>query len=206
MIKNHNPGKFIIFEGPDGSGQSTQSSLLRSFLIEKGYQVIVTKEPTIDSEAGKKIKKVLEKEIEISSEELQQLFVHDRKEHLENLIIPALKKGRFVISDRYFFSTFCFGAAAGLDMEKLIKMNKNFLLPDLTFILKADPKVCVRRITERGSKKTLFEVEERLTKVMENYEKMPSRFENVKIINGEQSIEKVSEDIERAVFSQLLTK
>ncbi len=206
MINNYNPGKFIVFEGPDGSGQSTQSSLLRDFLIERGYQVIVTKEPTIDSEAGKKIKKVLEKEVEVSSEELQQLFVQDRKEHLENLIIPALKEGKFVISDRYFFSTFCFGAAAGLDMEKLIEMNNNFLRPDLTFILKVDPKVCVQRITERGSKKTLFEVEERLTKVMENYEKMPSRFENVKVINGEQPIEKVSEDIKRVVSSQLLTK
>lgn len=206
MIKNTNPGKFIVFEGPDGSGQSTQSSLLKDFLTKKGYEVVLTKEPTVDSEAGKKIKKILEKEIEADSEELQQLFVQDRKEHLENLIIPSLKEGKFVISDRYSFSTFCFGASAGLDMEKLIEMNKGFMLPDLTFILNVRPEVCVARITKRGTKKTLFEVKERLERVMENYKKMPSRFENVKIIDGEKSIEEISEEIKRVVSSQLLNK
>ncbi len=206
MIENTNQGKFIVFEGPDGSGQSTQVSLLRDFLIEKGHQAIITKEPTLDSEAGKKIKKVLEKEVEASPEELQELFVQDRKEHLENLIIPALKEGKFIISDRYFFSTFCFGAAAGLDMEELIKMNNDFLLPDLTFILNVRPEVCVQRITNRGSKKTLFEVKERLGKVMENYKKMPSRFENVNLVNGEQPIGKVFEDIKEVVYLEILNK
>jgi len=102
MLKNTNKGKFIVFEGLDGSGQSTQAGLLKDFLLEKGYEVILTKEPTIESEAGRKIRKVLDKKLNLSPKELQELFAQDRKEHLENIIIPALKQGKMVISDRYF--------------------------------------------------------------------------------------------------------
>lgn len=56
-------GKFIVFEGLDGSGQSTQANLLKDFLTKKGHQALLTKEPTLDSEAGKKIRKILDKKI-----------------------------------------------------------------------------------------------------------------------------------------------
>lgn len=103
MEKNSYKGKFIVFEGLDGSGQSTQSGLLRDFLIKKGYKVLLTKEPTLNSKFGKKIKRVLNKKERVSAKKLQELFTQDRKEHLEKTIIPALKKGEIVISDRYFF-------------------------------------------------------------------------------------------------------
>src|SRR4030043_67748 len=123
MQKNSYSGKFIVIEGLDGSGQSTQTGLLRDFLIKKGQEVILTKEPTRDSEAGKKIKEILDEKIRIEPQKLQDLFAQDRKEHLEKLIVPALKEGKTVISDRYFFSTFAYGAADGLDLEWLIKLN-----------------------------------------------------------------------------------
>ena len=103
-------GKFIVFEGPDGSGQSTQAELLRVALWSKGRQVLVTKEPTKESEASKKISDALNKRISITPEEFQKLFVEDRRDHLLKTIIPALERGTFVISDRYFFSTLAFGA------------------------------------------------------------------------------------------------
>jgi len=123
MIKNNYPGKFIIIEGLDGSGQTSQVSLLKDFLIKKGYQVVATKEPTRDSESGRRIKKILEEKIDTDPLELQKLYAEDRKEHLEKIIIPALKEGRAVISDRYFFSTFAYGKAHGADLDELIKMN-----------------------------------------------------------------------------------
>ena len=64
MKKNVYPGKFLVFEGPDGSGQSTQAELLKNFLIKKKFKVVLTKEPTKTSRAGKKIEKILNKKNE----------------------------------------------------------------------------------------------------------------------------------------------
>lgn len=195
MIKNFYPGKFIVFEGLDGSGQTSQTSLLGEFLNRNGYNVIKTKEPTQDSEAGKRIRKVLEEHIEIDPLDFQKLYAQDRKEHLDNVIIPALKQKTIVISDRYFFSTFAFGTAHGSDLEELIKLNDNFLYPDITFLLKVDPRVCIERIKKRADPRTLFEKEKRLAKVWDVYKTFPSRFENVHFIDGEQSIQEVFEQV-----------
>lgn len=195
MIKNTYSGKFFVFEGLDGSGQSTQANLLKDFLIKKGFEVILTKEPTKTSEAGRKIRQILDEKTKSDSADLQKLFVQDRQEHLEKEIIPALKQGKFVISDRYCFSTFCFGASDGLDIDYLIKLNDNFLLPDATFILKVSPRVCMERIEKRGTTRTLFEKEVKLAKVWENYKTIPQRFENVFIIDGEKPIQEVHQQI-----------
>jgi dTMP kinase len=201
MQKNTCQGKFIVIEGLDGSGQSTQAGLLRDFLIREGFEVILTKEPTLNSEAGKKIRKILDKELGVNPKELQELFTQDRKEHLENKILPALREGKVVISDRYFFSTFAYGVADGLDLDWLIKINNEFLLPDLTFILKVSPEVCIQRIERRGEKIKLFEKKEKLEKVWQTYEILPKRFENVYMIEGEKSIEEVFSQIKKVVLS-----
>jgi len=201
MIKNIYQGKFIVFEGLDGSGQSTQAALLKDFLIKKGKEAVLTKEPTIDSQAGKKIKNVLEKKEEIKPLDLQKLFAEDRKWHLEKIIIPALKKGRFVISDRYFFSSFAYGASEGLDLDELIKINDDFILPDLTIFLEVSPYICIQRIEKRGIEKTLFEREEKLKKVLEKYKILLQKFENCVIIDGEKSIPEVFKEIQNLVLS-----
>ncbi len=203
MKKNPYSGKFIVFEGLDGSGQSTQASLLKEFLVKKGYRVVLTKEPTLDSEAGRRIKKVLSKELELSLEELQKLFIQDRKEHLENTIVPALKQGKVVISDRYFFSTFAYGASGGLDLEWLIELNNQFLYPDIIFLLKVSPEVCIDRIIKRGEKIALFEKKEKLAAVWKVYKILPERFENIYVIDGEKTIEKVFLQI-KEIINKLL--
>ncbi len=206
MIKNTHPGKFIVIEGLDGSGQSTQTSLLRDFLIERGFQVITTKEPTLDSEAGKKIREILDEKIKIEATKLQELFAQDRKEHLKNIISPALKEGKWVISDRYFFSSFAFGSSDGVDLEWLIKINDNFLLPDQTFILKVRPEVCIDRINKRGTKKTLFEKQEKLTKVWQTYAMLPKRIQNTIIVDGEKLINQVHQEIKNIMDLKILNK
>lgn len=201
MEKNFYPGKFMVIEGLDGSGQSTQGELLRDFLIKKGFEVILTKEPTLNSQAGKKIREILDKKINTEPKTLQELFIQDRKEHLENLIIPSLKEKKIVISDRYFFSTLAYGVAEGLDLDWLIKINDKFLLPDLTFILKVSPEICLQRIEKRGGEKKLFEEQGKLKKVWQTYEMLPKRFENVYMIEGEKTIEEVFFQIKEMVFS-----
>lgn len=203
MIKNPYPGKFIVFEGLDGSGQSTQADLLRNFLTEKNLEVVLTKEPTKDSEAGHKIREILDKVFEVGPRTLQELFVQDRKEHLEKLVIPALKEGKIVISDRYFFSTFAYGTSDRVSLEELIKMNQEFLLPDLTMILKVSPEVCVSRIEKRGKGIQLFEKTEKLKKAWQTYEILPKRFENVYIIDGEKTVEEVFTEVKSFVHSKL---
>lgn len=205
MIKNPYPGKFIVFEGLDGSGQSTQAGLLKDFLIKKGFKVVLTKEPTLDSEAGKKIRKILDKKEEVTAEHLQEFFAQDRKEHLEKVIIPALKKGKIVISDRYFFSSFAYGKASGVDLEWLIKINEKFLLPDITFLLKVSPEICLERIEKRnkGKERTLFEEKEKLEKVWKVYEILLSRFKNIYLIDGEKPIEEVFKEILKIIEKDL---
>jgi len=199
MTENSYSGEFVVFEGLDGSGQTTQAKLLKEYLEEQGFKVLMTKEPTLDSLAGKKIRQILDEKEEISPAELQKLFVQDRKEHLENEILPALKRGEVVISDRYFFSTFAFGAASGLDLEWLIDLNKDFPVPDLTFILKARPETCLQRIEKRGTAKTLFEKKEKMGKAWQVYEILLQRFENLFLIDAEQSIEQVFNQIKKII-------
>lgn len=195
MIKSNYLGKFIVVEGLDGSGKSAQVNLLIDFLKEKGKDVVITKEPTIDSEAGRKVKQALKKEIIVEPLELQGLYVQDRKEHLENKVIPALKEGKFVVSSRYAFSTLAYGYSDGLDVDLLIKMNEQFLLPDLTIMVDVSPESCMGRIESRGEPKELFEKKEKLAKVNEIYKKIPEMFENVIAVNGEKPIPEVFEDI-----------
>ena len=151
MIKNTYPGKFIVIEGLDGSGKSSQVDLVVELLQKTGKEVIVTKEPTMDSEAGRKIKQALKKEISIEPLALQGLYVQDRKEHLENKVIPALKAGKFVVSSRYAFSTFAYGYSDGLNVDTLVEMNEQFLLPDLTIVVDVSPESCVKRIENFAS-------------------------------------------------------
>ncbi len=199
MIKNSYPGKFVVIEGLDGSGKSTQVELLVNFLKEKGKEVVLTKEPTMDSEAGRKVRQFLKGEIKIEPLELQKLYVQDRKEHLENKVIPSLKDGKFLISSRYAFSTFAYGASDGLDINELIKMNEHFLLPDLTIVIDTLPENCINRIEARNESKEFFEKKEKLEKVNEIYKKIPNMFENIVMVNGERPMEEVFQDVKKLI-------
>lgn len=201
MTERHK-GKFIVVEGLDGSGKSRQIELLVNFLKSKGKDVILTKEPTEDSKAGQKIKRILRKEEALEPLELQKLFVEDRKEHLEKKVIPALEEGKFVVSSRYFFSTIAYGGAEGLDVNMLCGMNKDFLLPDLTIIVEVLPENCIKRIEDRGEPKEFFEEIRKLEKVSSIYRKFKDMFSNIAVVNGEALVEDVFEVIKEAVLLQ----
>lgn len=202
MIKNTHPGKFITFEGLDGSGQSTQVELLEKFLNEKGLSAVKTKEPTLNSKVGKELREILDRQKEASFQKLQELFAEDRKEHLENFIIPNLKKGINVICDRYFFTAFAFGSI-NLDLNWLIEINDDFLMPDVAFFLDVRPETCLRRIEERNKKKTLFENREKLEKAYQNFKEIVKKFSSLKSINGEKPIKEVFEEIKIEVKNHL---
>jgi dTMP kinase len=192
--KNPYPGIFIDIEGLDGSGSSTQISLLSKDLKEKGYKVFVTKEPT-NNVVGGLIRGVLTNSLQLPADGLQLLFAADRAHHLEREIIPMLRSGSIVITDRYFWSTMAFGSI-NLPLDWLVELNRFFLVPDATFFIDVSPKTCVERIKKDRFEIELFETEEKLKKVRESYQKIMDRFpKDVEIVNGERSIEEISRDI-----------
>jgi len=133
--------------------------------------------------------------------ELQKLFIKDRAEHLRKKIIPALKSGKIVICDRYFFSTLAFGGL-NVPMEKLIALNEKFIYPDIIFFLKVRPEECLRRINKRGEGIKFFEKIDKMRKALKNYQKAIKLFKNVLVINGEKTIK----EIHQKIISSLKTR
>ena len=125
---------FIVFEGLDGSGTSTQIQLLTKKI--QPNRLFVTTEPT-NLPTGKFIRKILKGEFSIDEKTIAYLFAADRCEHIygKNGIIENLQNGKLVVSDRYFFSSIAYQSImAGDDLPK--KLNENFPLPEFLFFFK----------------------------------------------------------------------
>lgn len=195
----HNPhkGKFVVFEGLNGSGKSEQARLLKEYFDKCGKAVLLTKEPTQWTEAGKKIKDTLEGKISLAPLQLQNLFAQDRAEHLRQEIIPALREGKTVISDRYAFSSMAFGALE-VRLRALFKLNEDFIRPNKVFLLRTRPEECLRRIAKRGTAIRIFEELKKMHRIWNNYERL-AQFEPLEnffvVIDGEKSIEEIHQEI-----------
>lgn len=194
-------GLFIVFDGLDGSGTTTQAKLLAEYLKKKGYKVELTTEPS-NNIIGGLIRGVLTGEWKLGQVGLQLLFSADRAHHLEKVILPAIRDGKVIISTRYFFSTIAFGSL-DLDPKWLYEINKNFRPPDLTFYLRVSPKECLRRIAKARIRKEFFEKEKKLAKVQKEYNLMGKSFPNFYVIDGERSVEDIFEDIKKIISRKL---
>jgi len=204
MKKNPYPGKFIVFEGLDGSGSSTEAKKLVDYLNTKGEEqrAYLTKEPT-NNLIGGLIRGQLTHEWQSKQECLQLLFAADRAHHLEREIVPLLQKGVTVVSDRYFFSTIAFGSVEINEWSWLKAINDRFILPDMTIILKVSPQTCVRRMANNRFELELFEKEKTLAEVWLKYEQLAKEYENVQVIDGESSIDQVFSQIKDLADNQL---
>lgn len=188
---------FIVFEGLDGSGSTTQAKLLCQNLQAEGLFVEHTSEPT-ENQIGKIVREILQGKWQTSPETLQLLFCADRGEHLFAEIEPALNAGISIVSDRYYLSTLAFGMVK-LDLNWLKKLNENFRKPDLTFFLDVNVEECLLRIEKRGNAKELFEKKEYLEKVRENYFALVKNDAKVFILDGKQSKSDLAEMILKIV-------
>jgi len=194
-------GKFIVFEGIDGAGLTTQAELLEKYLRNKKYEVVLTKEPTSNLIGGI-IRAALKKEWISSNTTLQLLFSADRAHHLEKEIIPALESGKIVISDRYFLSTIAYGMIE-LEKEWLKAINSKFLLPDLIFIIDVPVEVSIERIKASRFGFELFEEKKKLEKVRNNFLELSKEYKNCLVIDGNRSIEEVHKEIVKIVEEKL---
>lgn len=145
-------GFFIAFEGPDGSGKSTQARILARRLCEDGYDSVVTEEPG-GTETGRLLRDIiLDPEYPISERTELFLFLADRAEHVERVIRPALSKGSVVVTSRYLFSTLVYqGAARRLyPYKKLFALNRfavSDIMPDMVFYLDVAPEEGLKNAT-----------------------------------------------------------
>jgi dTMP kinase len=163
-------GRFIVFEGIDGTGKSTQLSLLADYLRGMGVPLLKTREPS-DGTYGKKIREMYGNRNNYSLEEELSLFVKDRKEHVAEVITPALNTGKTVLCDRYYFSTAAYQGAAGGVIEQIFSANSFAPEPDIVLLLKMKPEESVRRIRElRSEQLNDFEQLDQLSKVAAIYE------------------------------------
>lgn len=141
-------GRFIVLEGPDGSGTTTHAKILAETLRSQGEDAVLTAEPT-DSPIGKFIREQLQAKTVECPSALQLLFCADRAWHIEKVIKPALAAGKTVISDRYVISTLIYGEALGLDPDWLVRVNTPFLEPDIMIIALPPLHTCLERIMKR---------------------------------------------------------
>ncbi len=197
-------GKFIVFEGIDGSGKTTHAALLKKRLEEMGERVFMTAEPS-EGEAGKLLRRCLKREIELSEEAIAGLFMTDRLDHIKNPtdgILSHLEKGETVLCDRYYFSSFAYnGSYAPLDWVKAINaLPRALLRPDLTLFMDIPPESFLSRI-EKRSEKERYEKLEVLKRVRENYfaafEAFPD--EKVTVIDNTAPLDLAAENVYLAV-------
>jgi len=200
MFKNKYPGKFIAIEGIDGSGTTAQVLRLNEYLFKEKIPSFFTQEPT-NNVIGGVARGCLTGDLKINSAVgLQLLFAADRANHLEKEIIPALVQGTNVITKRYFLSSVAYGSVEINDADWLWKINDQFILPDLTIVLKISAQARMKKMGQNTLELNLFKDEESIQKVWANYEMIAKRYPNIIIIDGEKSEEEVFEEIKRAVL------
>jgi len=182
-------GLFIVFEGIDGTGKSTQLHLLAEKLKQLGYAVVTTREPT-DGPYGRKIRELFVDRTTVSHTQELELFIADRDQHVQEVITPALADGCVVVCDRYYLSTVAYQGANGLDIDFILNKNKDFPAPDLAIIIEIDPAQGIYRIqNQRNEQPNTFEEEKNLIKVAKIFASMQQDF--IIRINGSDSIENV---------------
>ena len=193
-----NKGILIALEGIDGTGKSTIAKSLQENLSKIGYQIAIFKEPTNETEAGKKIRKSYQKGRTLVEEELAW-FIEDRKWDVENNILPSLKDKKIVILDRYYFSTACYqGARMDNLWQDILTQNRAlFPEPDLTIIIDVEPNIALTRITKERKESNTFEGLEYLAKVRKLFLEIVKEdpIGNYVLIDGSKTLEKVIEEI-----------
>ena len=198
-------GLFITFEGIDGSGKSTQIGRLRDHLVDKGYKVVLTREPGGTS-IGEKIRELLLDRENSGMHPLTELFLYlaSRVQHTSEFIIPHLEQGVTVISDRFHDSSVAYqGGGRGIGVEAVEKL-RNFatlgLEPDITFYLDIDPTLARERMVSRMFDRLEAEKLDFYQRIRNAYNKLLRIYPNrIKLIDASGTPDDVWKRIERHI-------
>ncbi|HCJ01918.1 MAG TPA: dTMP kinase [Clostridiales bacterium] len=204
-------GKFIVFEGIDGSGKSTHAVLLKERLEKEGYSVFLTMEPS-EGEAGKLLRRCLTGKSDLPEQAIAGLFMTDRIDHILNPasgLLSHLEKGEVVLCDRYYFSSFAYnGMYAPMDwVIEINRIARETLKPDLTLFLDIQPESFLSR-TESRAQTERYEKVEVLKRVRENYRKAFAALpeEKVTVVDNNKPLAQASEEVYRLVKAALEEK
>jgi|ETNmetMinimDraft_35_1059890.scaffolds.fasta_scaffold13097_3 dTMP kinase len=203
-MKFNNRGLFISFEGPEASGKSTQIKLLQKFLKNKKIPFILTREPGGTPVSEKLRKIILDKKQLISTTEEILLLMSSRLNHINTIIMPALKKGKIVITDRFADSTFVYqGFVNNYGLKKTMELHKELLnnfLPSKTFLFllsvgEINKRLKKRKITNKYDKiDTLFH-----SKVISGYKKLSKNNKRFIRINAELKVDMIHKTVLKSI-------
>lgn len=195
-------GKLIVFEGVDGTGKSTQLELLASYLEEDGYPVVTTKEPT-EGSYGQKIRQLYLNRKQCTRDEELELFLADRREHVRDVLTPALQQGKIILCDRYYLSTAAYQGANGFDPADILAKNSFAPVPDIALLFQAPLATGLARITEgRGEQLNDFEQADTLSVVAKIFDSLNLPY--IYPIASVGSIETVHKAVVKAVLPLLV--
>ena len=199
-------GIFIVIDGMDGAGKGELIQRLQSYIFskDKKNRIMTTREPTMGI-FGREIRKILKEDNgpEKNAETLLELFIKDREEHLNKTIIPFLDNVsgdnvNIVLCDRYYHSTIAFQHAQGIEMKKLLDMNRKFRKPDLALILDLNPEIALKRLSARQKEK--FEQIDFMKRLRENFLSLNRHIDdNIKVIDASKSAEEVFESVKKEI-------
>ncbi|MEN8635309.1 dTMP kinase [Pseudoalteromonas distincta] len=212
-----NKGLFIVFEGLDGSGTSTQANLLLSSLNKLGLQSHLTSEPS-SGPIGTFIRQSFKGRVNLSKgispvtgndlfdEQMAYLFAADRHDHLFNQVdgvFKLVKESRIVVSTRYFFSSLAYHTHNEYDMARVKDLNKAFPNPDLVVYFKGNVDVSLNRMESRAFKDE-YENREKLELVYKNYEKIFKEYKGKLLtVNALNSVEEIHNEILEFVLEMI---
>ena len=169
--------QFIVIEGIDGSGKSTQAELLKEYFVSQGEKAVISPEPS-SGIIGNLIRQALKKRVFFTAdrqrfdEQMAYLFASDRHDHLYNDIdgvYKLIRDGFNVISTRYYFSSLAYNSHTAEQFDFIQKLNHKFPPPDITIYLDLPVEISLARTKDR-SLKEIYETKEKLTLVRDNYQ------------------------------------
>jgi len=202
-------GKFITFEGIDGAGKSSHIAGVTEFVRAHGFTVVSTREPG-GTPLGEKLRELLLHE-DMHLETEAMLMFASRREHLAQVIEPALARGDWVVCDRFSDATYAYqGGGRGLDKQKFAELERwvhGHLQPDLTFLFDLPPTVAGQRIAAQGRNLDRFEQEQAdfHVRVRQAYlERAAAAPQRIQVINADQSLEDIKKQVEEAFISHCL--
>jgi dTMP kinase len=199
-------GKFITFEGTDGSGKTTQIKLLEEYLKNKGYEVVLSREP-----GGTKVSELIRELIldpantEIAPLTEMILYAASRAQHIAQIIKPSIEAGKIVICDRFVDSSYAYqGFGRGIDLRLIADVNRvaiDGISPDITFFLDIDPETAIkRRIIATGADRIEQEKLDFHKRVYDGYKKMSLLFpDRITTIDAEKPIDEISFQINKYI-------
>jgi dTMP kinase len=193
-------GAFICIEGLDGSGKTTQAKLLVAKL-RKSHNAVYTAEPSRGKIGAFIRNRCLYGEKRLSTVVEALLFAADRIEHVENVVLPALKQGKLVVSDRYLYSSLAYQGVSGLSLEWIETINAHALKPDLAVFIDVDPKTVMDRLKP---KRSVMENMETQQKVRNIYMKFVAKGDLVRL-DGDRAKPEVTEALSTVLLKFLET-